>query len=749
MPAREGIRRVNSSTGSTVDQILQGLNEAQISAVKTTEGPVLIVAGPGSGKTRVLTHRIAYLIEACGVSPWHILAVTFTNKAAREMQARLERLVADDARKLAVGTFHSRCVRILRRDAHLIGRDPRFTIYDDADQMDAVRRALKSLNLDPKHYAPRPILSRISAAKSQFVGPDEFAQDVASYWEEIVARVYPVYQQTLVQNRAFDFDDLLVETLRLFDEHPDQLARYQELYRYCLVDEYQDTNHVQYLLVKALSGGYDNLCVVGDPDQSIYGWRQADIRNILEFKRDYPDAVEIHLELNYRSTGAIVQAADNVIRANLQRIDRRLRTDNEPGDPIIVRESFDENEEAQFVVAEIRRLMSSLGLRGGDFAVMYRTNAQSRPLEEAFVRSEIPYQIVGGTRFYERREIKDAMAILRVIANTQDGLSLLRVLRNTPLGKGIGTRTVEVLEAWAAKHQRSLFDAIAAVAGDTHVQPPEVNRRAANLLTEVHQTIRRLVDQSASVPLSTLFDLAVEQTGFVTQFHETGDPEAIERWENVLQLRGVLTGYDDLREEDALETFLEESTLVSAADDLKDTADQVTLITLHAAKGLEFPVVFLVGAEEGILPHVRSMESEAQLEEERRLFYVGLTRAEKLLYVTYAFRRAVFGQSDLTFRSRFIDSIPPDLVDTVGARPSASPPDARAGRDFGRVASQPETPASDLQELSTGQRVFHSRFGDGIVVDVKTRGGRQDVTIEFKRHGKKTLDASLANLTVG
>jgi DNA helicase II / ATP-dependent DNA helicase PcrA len=740
---------VSSHASSTVDRILHGLNEAQIKAVTTTEGPVLIVAGPGSGKTRVLTHRVAYIIEARAVSPWNILAVTFTNKAANEMKDRLGVLIGDDVQKIAVGTFHRSCVRILRRDAHLIGRDPRFTIYDDADQIDTVRRVLKSLGLDPKHFAPRPILSRISAAKSQFVGPEHFAQQVNSYWEEIVARVYPAYQEILLQNRAFDFDDLLVETLRLLDEHPDVLSRYQDRYRYCLVDEYQDTNHVQYLLVKALSGGYDNLCVVGDPDQSIYGWRQADIRNILEFKRDYPNAVEIHLELNYRSTGAIVEAADHVIRANLQRIDRLLRTENEPGDPIQVRECYDENQEAQFVVGEIRRLMATRGYSCRDFAIMYRTNAQSRSLEEAFVRSEIPYQIVGGTRFYERREIKDAMAILRMIANTQDGISLQRVLRNTPLGKGIGSRTLDELEQWAAAHGRSLFEAIAAVAGESHLPPPDVNTRAANRLKEVHKTVTRLVDQSASVPLSTLFDLAVEQTGFAGQFHETGDPEAIERWENVLQLRGVLTGYDELPEETALETFLEESTLVSAADDLKDSSDQVTLITLHAAKGLEFPVVFLIGAEEGILPHARSMESEAELEEERRLFYVGVTRAMKQVYITYAFRRAIFGQSDLSFRSRFIDSIPPDLVESADGRPVERAADARAGRDFGRATPESEQPAAPDVEYTTGQRVFHPRFGDGIVVAVKGRGGSQDVTVDFKRHGKKTLDASLANLTIG
>ncbi len=729
--------------------ILKGLNDAQQRAVTTTDGPVLIVAGPGSGKTRVLTHRVAYLIEEHGVSPWHILAVTFTNKAARQMYDRLERLVGDDARKLTVGTFHATCVKILRRNAHLIGIDPRFTIYDDADQLEVVRRTLKDENLDPKHFAPRPILSRISAAKSRFIGPDEFAQQTGSYWEEVVARIYPRYRDVLRQNRALDFDDLLGEALRLFDEQPEVLERYQDFYRYTLVDEYQDTNHVQYRLVKALSEGRRNICVVGDPDQSIYGWRQADIRNILEFKRDYPDAVEIHLELNYRSTSSIVSAADNVIRANRQRIERELRTENDLGEKIRIHEAYDETQEASFVVNEIRRLVSSGEVRFQDCAIMYRTNAQSRALEEAFVRSELPYQIVGGTRFYDRREIKDAMSILRLIANPQDAISLMRVLSNTQLGKGIGARTLDLLNGWAALHERSLFDAIASAAGQSHLPPPEVNNRAANLLHAVHQTIQRLIDQSAQVQLSKLFDIAIEETGFAQQFRESGDPEMIERWENVLQLRGVLTGYDDLREDIALETFLEESTLVAGQDSMEDGENQVTLITLHAAKGLEFPVVFLIGAEEGILPHSRSMESENEVEEERRLFYVGITRAMNRLYISYAFRRAMFGQSDLSFRSRFIDSIPRDVIDAPTAETARSSGGTTRGpRSYGQQTATPPTPVSEVPDLKPGQRVFHSRFGDGTVLEVQERSGDQDVTVQFKRHGTKRLLASMANLIV-
>ncbi|MDI3338960.1 MAG: UvrD-helicase domain-containing protein [Sphaerobacter sp.] len=721
--------------------LLQGLNEAQRRAVTTTEGPVLVVAGPGSGKTRVLTHRVAYLIEHRGVSPWNILAVTFTNKAAREMRTRLEDLVGPErARQLNVGTFHALCVRILRRDGHLIGLDPRFTIYDDADQVDAVRQALKALNIDPKQFPPRPILSRISAAKSQMVGPQRFAEQVETYWEEVVSRVYPRYQETLRRNRALDFDDLLVETVRLFDEQPDTLRQYQDRYRYILVDEYQDTNHVQYLLVRALSAAHRNLCVVGDPDQSIYGWRQADIRNILDFKRDFPDAAEVHLELNYRSTAVIVRAADHVIRANTQRIHRQLRTENPPGERITVREAFDEAQEAQFVVGEIRRLVQSGRYRYRDIAVLYRTNAQSRPLEEALVRADTPYQLVGGTRFYERREIKDALALLRLIANPNDAVSLQRVLANTPLGKGIGARTLQELERWSAEHGLPVFTGLAALAGDSAAPPPPVGTRPAKLLVDAYRVIADLGVKSRSLTLSALFDVAVDQTGFAAQFQDTGDPEALERWENVLQLRNVLMTYDELPEGEALETFLEESALIADADTIDEGGDQVTLITLHAAKGLEFPVVFLVGVEEGILPHARSMESELQVEEERRLFYVGLTRAKERLYVTHTFRRTVWGRDDVSVRSRFLDAIPPELIDGSALR-AATPRPTAAG-------ATPPPAAAPTVRLRVGLRVFHPRFGDGIVIAVRESRGDQEVTVDFKRHGQKRLLASLANLSV-
>ncbi|MGA7672901.1 MAG: 3'-5' exonuclease, partial [Nitrolancea sp.] len=566
-------------------------------------------------------------------------------------------------------------------------------------------------------------------------------------WEEVVARIYPIYQQTLRRNRALDFDDLLAETLRLFDEQPDVLHRYQDLYRYVLVDEYQDTNRVQYLLVHALAAAHRNICVVGDPDQSIYGWRHADIRNILDFKRDYPDATEIHLELNYRSTQSIVQAADSIIRANTQRIQRKLRTDNPLGEPISIRELFDEGQEAQFVVSEIRRLTFNGTLRFSDCAVMYRTNAQSRPLEEAFIRSEIPYQLIGGTRFYERREIKDAMAILRLVANPNDAVSLQRVLQNTPFGKGIGNRTLQLLDGWTREHNRSVYEALGALDGSVDLSPPEVGSRAARLLADVYGVLSGLVEASHTVTLTELFDLAMEQTGFAAQFQDNGDPESIDRWENVLQLRAVLSGYDDLPESSALQTFLEESALVADADTIADSDDQVTLITLHAAKGLEFPVVFLVGAEEGILPHSRSMDSETQLEEERRLFYVGVTRAKQRVYISHVFRRAMYGYGDLSLRSRFIEAIPAELLDVVNARTSGSNFGSNGSYSgSGQRKAEREVPHVSLIPLTVGVRVFHDRFGDGVVLQVRDISDDQEVTVEFKRHGQKRLMASLANL---
>jgi DNA helicase-2/ATP-dependent DNA helicase PcrA len=516
--------------------LLTGLNPEQRQAVITTDGPVLIVAGPGSGKTRVLTVRIAYLIQERGVAPWNIMAVTFTNKAAREMRERVERLVGERAKWISLGTFHAFCARVLRQYGSAIEIDPRFVIYDDGDQMSAVKQAMETLDINTKTFSPRAVLSTISKAKSHNTGPTSYANEVESYFEEIVARVYPVYQQTLKRRRALDFDDLLLSTVRLMTQSEETVEALRQRHQYILVDEYQDTNRIQYLLVKELSQFHRNLCVVGDPDQSIYGWRAADIRNILTFKEDYPDAVEIHLEENYRSTPQILSAADSVIRENTQRIDRRLRTSNQAGDKIIINECFDEAVEAKFVVDEIRRLTEQVGYKGRDIAVLYRTNWQSRPIEEALIRAGIPYQLIGGTRFYERKEIKDILALMRLIANPDDTAAFERVVAEFPIGDGIGAKSLSDLERWSQANQIGLgasLDAIGEAGG------PSLNTRALKLLQAFNRDITALRDVEPNLMLSELFDRALEVTGYQGYF-ENGDPEMADRWENLQQFRANL-----------------------------------------------------------------------------------------------------------------------------------------------------------------------------------------------------------------
>jgi DNA helicase-2/ATP-dependent DNA helicase PcrA len=725
---------------TTESFLLNGLNPEQRQAVTTTDGPVLIVAGPGSGKTRVLTVRIAYLIEERGIAPWNIMAVTFTNKAAREMRERVETLVGDKARWISLGTFHAFCARVLRQHGSAIDIDPRFVIYDDGDQMSAVKQAMETLDINTKTFSPRAVLSSISKAKSHNTGPSAYAREVESYFEEIVARVYPHYQDTLKRRKALDFDDLLLSTVRLITESQEAVDALRQRHQYILVDEYQDTNRIQYLLVKELSRFHRNLCVVGDPDQSIYGWRAADIRNILTFKEDYPEAVEIHLEENYRSTPEILSAADAVIRENTQRIDRRLRTSNRAGDKITINECFDEAVEAKFVVDEIRRLTEQVGYKGSDIAVLYRTNWQSRPIEEAMIRAGMPYQLIGGTRFYERKEIKDILALLRLIANPDDTAAFERVVAEFPIGDGIGAKSLADVETWSRVNQTGLGATLDAIGGPSG---PALASRAAKLLQAFNRDVSALRDAEPNLTLSELFDRALEETGYAGYF-ESGDPEMADRWENLMQFRANLERFDDEDPETRLMTFLSEVALVSDADTVGDEADKVTLITLHAVKGLEFAVVFLTGVEEGLLPHQRSVqENPAMLEEERRLFYVGITRAKERLYLTHAFRRSRFGSFEPSLPSSFLAAIPDDVLHNVKPKPETRTPAAR--RLF---ESAPAPVAPTWTKVEPGQTVFHNRFGDGIVTNVVDKGDDQEVTIDFKRHGEKRLIASLANLTV-
>jgi DNA helicase-2/ATP-dependent DNA helicase PcrA len=714
--------------------ILATLNPAQREAVEAIEGPVLILAGPGSGKTRVITHRIAYLIKSCGVSPHHILAVTFTNKAAREMKERLEQLLGQAVEALTLGTFHAICARILRREGKAIGLDSSFVIYDEEDQLSLTKQALEELNLDPKQYAPRALHSAISAAKSRLIGPKDYAQRVSSYFEEIVHRVYQRYQQSLSQGRAVDFDDLLMKTVQLFQDHPQILSRYQSKYVHILVDEFQDTNIVQYVLMKHLAGKYRNLCVVGDPDQSIYSWRFADLRNILSFEKDYPEAKVVFLEQNYRSTKTILDVASDVISANVQRKPKKLWTENEDGASVTVIESYNAEEEAQSVVNEIEKLIGQEQMSLKDCAVMYRVNAQSRALEETFLRYGVPYKLVGGTRFYQRREIKDIIAYLRLINTPQDNVSLVRII-NVPV-RGIGQRTLSQLQSWAKAHDISLFEASNQVANEK-ILP----QRIAQALAGFDAVMAELIAQSHELSLSGLLDKILEHTGYRKYILDKEDGE--ERWENVMELKSVASEYDELDPEEALAAFLEKVSLVSDIDELDEKADTVTLITLHQAKGLEFPAVFIVGLEEGILPHRKSFDDPEEMEEERRLCYVGITRAKKRLYLLRSYRRSLFGGSTANPPSRFLQDISPHLISPRGLWEES--PTLVAGPDFNRD-SQPSPRPLDTLALKVGDHVRHSKFGPGIVMNCLPTRDDQELTVAFEEAGVKKLLASLAPL---
>jgi DNA helicase II / ATP-dependent DNA helicase PcrA len=723
--------------------ILAGLNPAQKKAVETIEGPVLILAGPGSGKTRVITHRVAYLINTCGISPRHILAVTFTNKASKEMVERLQKLVSGSINDLTMGTFHAICARILRHDGRALGIDPGFIIYDDEDQINLVKRSLQELNLDPKKFVPRAVLSAISSLKSRMISPQECNGGSRSYFDEVVGRVYQRYQQMLVDSQALDFDDLLMRTVQLFRTHPEVLKRYQERYVHVMVDEFQDTNLTQYELVKQIAGKYRNICVVGDPDQSIYSWRFADVRNILNFEKDYPDAQVVLLEQNYRSTGRILETASHLIKANQQRKHKQLWTDNAEGDLTNIIETYTEQEEAQFVVKEIERLIDEGEAKAGDCAVLYRTNAQSRVIEEAFVRYGLPYKLVAGTRFYERREIKDLIAYLRLIQNPHDSVSLLRII-NIP-GRGIGQRTLDDLAKWAAAQGLSQYEALVRLSSGVNSLGLPFSPRVAKILGSFGSLVQGLIAVKNEMNLLDFFDQAVSRSGYKDYLlsEEGGD----ERWDNVMELRTVAESYRELPPQEALSVFLEGVALVSDVDALKEQVDRVTLITLHQAKGLEFDIVFIVGVEEGLLPHFRSFDDPLQMEEERRLCYVGITRARRKIYLVHAFRRNLMGKSTVNKASRFLQDIPRNLVaggDLWKAEESHIGSDRLAGA--GAVVMNRPAPAAALPDLKTGDRVHHVQFGEGVVISCSPKGGDSEVVVAFNGVGIKKLLLSFAKL---
>ncbi|MGH2427509.1 MAG: ATP-dependent helicase, partial [Candidatus Limnocylindria bacterium] len=660
-------------------EILDRLNPPQQEAVSHLSGPLLILAGAGSGKTRVLAHRVAYLI-ATSYKPWQILAVTFTNKAATEMRGRIAGLIGEEgAREAAIGTFHAICARILRRDGAAIGLDRSFTIYDRADQVALTKAVLRRLDLDEKRFSPAGMLAWIGQRKDELADVATAKRQAANYYDETAARVYEAYQRQLAEDGAVDFDDLLMRTVFLFEQHPDELAKYQGRWQQVMVDEYQDTNRAQYLLCRHLAAKHKNLAVVGDDDQSIYSWRGADLRNILDFETDYPDAKIVKLEQNYRSTQTILDAAHAVVSRNAGRKEKRLWTDRGSGTQITLFDAYNEYEEAEFVARQVeklvggnRRSMGSLltrraddedgSLRYGDIAIAYRINAQSRVIEESFMRFGIPYQLVGGTRFYERREVKDALGYVRLARNPADRVALERII-NVP-ARGIGAKTIEELRAWSESRDVSLWQAVVEAGENPNLAP-----RARAQLEVFADLMRGLMAMVPGEPPSAIFDAATERSGLQAAILD-GTDEGEERWANVTELRNHAAEFDEIAAPEGLARFLEEVALVSDQDELEDVPDRVTLITLHAAKGLEFPVVFIVGLEEGLLPHRRALEDERELEEERRLAYVGMTRAKDRLYLVHAHHRSTYGVGAQAEASRFLAELPEELL---AAERSAAP----------------------------------------------------------------------------
>jgi DNA helicase-2/ATP-dependent DNA helicase PcrA len=716
----------------TESPLFDDLNPTQREAVAATEGPVLVVAGAGSGKTRVLTYRIAHLIRDLGVSPYAILAITFTNKAANEMKERVARLVGGVARGMWVSTFHSACVRILRRDASVLGYRSQFTIYDDLDSRRLIEFCVRELDLDPKRFPPKGIRAAISNAKNELVDFESFAAQGAGLYHEKVADVYRLYQQRLLQSSAMDFDDLLMVTVELFGAFPKVLEHYQDRFRYVLVDEYQDTNHAQYRLVQLLAGKSHNLCVVGDSDQSIYAFRGADIRNILEFERDYRDARVIVLDRNYRSPQTILDAANSVISNNAGRKPKHLWTDLGSGDPVTVYKAEDEHDEAAFIAEQLGTLEDS-GLKLSDAAVFYRTHAQSRVLEEVLVRYGVPYQVIGGPKFYDRREIKDVMAYLKAIVNPADTVALKRIL-NVPK-RGIGDTSVGHVDRIVEAERITFFEALAR-AGEN----PRLSVRAVNAIGEFLALMNLLVRAASDGPRAAL-QAVLNDTGYVADLEREGTIEALGRVENLKELLSVASEFEengpmtDLGDErwDELdgirrvEFFLESTALVSDVDAMEESG-AVTLMTLHNAKGLEFPVIFIAGMEEGVFPHMRSLGDPSQLEEERRLAYVGITRTQRRLFLTHATTRNLFGATNYNSPSRFLGEIPEGLM--AEAEKRVRRPD--------REATQPR-PTLGGDDVTRGDRIRHRQWGLGTIISVDGDGDRAEAIVRFDEAGEKRL----------
>lgn len=734
----------------TETAILQGLNPQQVDAVETTEGPLLVIAGAGSGKTSVLTRRIAYLVEEKRVAPWQILAITFTNKAAKEMKEREEKLLGDEARDIWMSTFHSLCVRILRRDGQQIGYDRDFSIADPSEQVTLIKRILKELDLDPKLYQPRSILGQISNAKNNLLTPSQYKAQAASPFEKVVSDVYRKYQGSLERDMILDFDDLIMQTLVLFKESPDTLEYYQNKFRYILVDEYQDTNEAQYELCRLLAKKYQNICVVGDADQSIYGWRGANMENILNFEKDYKSAKTVKLEQNYRSTGHILKAANAVIDHNENRKAKRLWTDKGDGDKVHYYQAQSDRDETRFVLSKIREEVKAKKRKYQDFAILYRTNAQSRTMEETLVEANVPYQIVGGHKFYDRKEIKDIMAYLKLIANPSDSMSFNRII-NVPK-RGIGTASVARLTAFADQMGGGIYEAA------RNVELSDVSSAAARKILAFSDQLASVISFAQTNTVTDLTARVLEVFGYNKALKDEeaqGSLEAATRLENLQEFLSVTKRFDDNYEESEdssrLSDFLAEVSLLSDQDDL-ETDDKVTLMTLHAAKGLEFPVVFLIGMEDNLFPLGRAIKDEDpnQLEEERRLAYVGITRAREELYLTSAYSRMMYGSFQHNQKSRFIDEIKDDDLDVIYSGPKPSPLDIKLPFAKSKPVSMSKAQkakgavGAEKEGWHPGDQVEHKAWGKGVVIKVNGSGDDVELDIAFASKGKKRLLAAFA-----
>ncbi|QPA31223.1 DNA helicase PcrA [Thermaerobacillus caldiproteolyticus] len=723
------------------ERLLANLNREQQAAVKTTEGPLLIMAGAGSGKTRVLTHRIAYLMAEKHVAPWNILAITFTNKAAREMKERVQALLGGAAEDIWISTFHSMCVRILRRDIDRIGIHRNFSILDTTDQLSVLKTILNEKNIDPKKFDPRSILGTISSAKNDLLSPEKFAQKAGSYYEKIVSDVYEEYQKRLLRNHSLDFDDLIMTTIQLFERVPEVLEYYQYKFQYIHVDEYQDTNRAQYMLVKMLASRFKNLCVVGDSDQSIYRWRGADIQNILSFEKDYPNAKVILLEQNYRSTKRILQAANEVIEHNYNRKPKKLWTENPEGQKIVYYEAMSESDEAQFVAGKIKEYVDS-GKRGySDFAILYRTNAQSRMMEEVLVKSNIPYKIVGGIKFYDRKEIKDILAYLRVIANPDDDISLMRII-NVPK-RGVGASSLDKITSYAAANGLSMFQALG------EIEQIGLSARIAASLTEFRRQIEQWGQMQEYVSVTELVEDVLDKSGYRDMLRAEKTLEAQSRLENIDEFLSVTKHFENTNEDKSLIAFLTDLALVADIDQLDEPdgneQEAVVLMTLHSAKGLEFPVVFLIGMEEGIFPHSRSLDDEEEMEEERRLAYVGITRAEEELFLTSAQMRTLFGRTNINPVSRFVNEIPDELIERAN---KTTPWAASQPTKTFRTITVATTTGGEAIGWKVGDKAEHKKWGIGTVVSVRGEGDDKELDIAFPSPiGIKRLLAKFAPIT--